>query len=207
MKGERMALMELGQKSLSKLCIIALVFFATSTPSRANDKKLAEAFVQDLGSKIIEVVDNKSTVSEKQKKLLKLFKNNASVMTISRAALGTKWRTLNAKTRLDFANAFTDYLVKKYGKQFEEFRGATLVLERSIDAGKRGVLVNTRLLMPGTSPVSIKWQVWRKTDNFKLLDIIIEDISMLTMEREEIKNRLSIQKGIIQSLIKDLQKP
>ena len=199
--------MELSFKCLCKLSIIALVFFITLTPGRANEVKLAEAFIENLGSNIIQVVNEKITVSEKQRKLRKLFQNNANTMTIARAALGSKWRTLSAVTRLDFANAFTDYLVKKYGKQFDEFRGASLVLERSVDAGKRGVLVNTRLIMPGTSPVSIKWQVWQKTDSFKLIDIIIEDISMLTMEREEIKNRLTVQKGSIQSLINDLQKP
>lgn len=202
-----MAFMELSFKCLSKLSIIALVFFMTLTPGKANEVKLAEAFIENLGSNIIQVVDEEITVSEKQRKLLELFQNNANTMTIARAALGSKWRTLSAETRLDFANAFTDYLVKKYGKQFDEFRGASLVLERSVDAGKRGVLVNTRLIMPGTSPVSIKWQVWQKTDSFKLIDIIIEDISMLTMEREEIKNRLTVQKGSIQSLIDDLQKP
>ena len=199
--------MELSFKCLSKLSIIALVFFMTLTPGRANEVKLAEAFIENLGSNIIQVVDEEITVSEKQQKLLELFQNNANTMTIARAALGSKWRTLSAKTRLDFANAFTDYLVKKYGKQFDEFRGASLVLERSVDAGKRGVLVNTRLIMPGTSTVSIKWQVWQKTDSFKLIDIIIEDISMLTMEREEIKNRLSVQNGVIKSLINDLQNP
>jgi len=202
-----MAFMELSFKCLCKLSIIALVFFITLTPGRANEVKLAEAFIENLGSNIIQVVNEKITVSEKQRKLRKLFQNNANTMTIARAALGSKWRTLSAVTRLDFANAFTDYLVKKYGKQFDEFRGASLVLERSVDAGKRGVLVNTRLIMPGTSPVSIKWQVWQKTDSFKLIDIIIEDISMLTMEREEIKNRLTVQKGSIQSLINDLIKP
>ena len=199
--------MELSFKCLCKLSIIVLVFFITLTPGRANEVKLAEAFIENLGSNIIQVVDEEITVSEKQQKLLELFQNNANTMTIARAALGSKWRTLSAETRLDFANAFTDYLVKKYGKQFDEFRGASLVLERSVDAGKRGVLVNTRLIMPGTSPVSIKWQVWQKTDSFKLIDIIIEDISMLTMEREEIKNRLTVQKGSIQSLINDLIKP
>ena len=199
--------MDLSFKYLCKLSIIALVFFITLTPGRANEVKLAEAFVENLGSNIIQVVNEEITVKEKQRKLLELFQNNANTMTIARAALGSKWRTLSAVTRLDFANAFTDYLVKKYGKQFDEFRGASLVLERSVDAGKRGVLVNTRLIMPGTSPVSIKWQVWQKTDSFKLIDIIIEDISMLTMEREEIKNRLTVQKGSIQSLINDLQKP
>ena len=202
-----MAFMDLSFKYLCKLSIIALVFFITLTPGRANEVKLAEAFVENLGSNIIQVVNEEITVREKQRKLLELFQNNANTMTIARAALGSKWRTLSAVTRLDFANAFTDYLVKKYGKQFDEFRGASLVLERSVDAGKRGVLVNTRLIMPGTSPVSIKWQVWQKTDSFKLIDIIIEDISMLTMEREEIKNRLKVQKGSIQSLINDLQKP
>ena len=201
-----MAFMKLSFKCLSKLSIIALVFFMTLTPGKANEVKLAEAFIENLGSNIIQVVDEEITISEKQRKLLELFQNNANTMTIARAALGSKWRTLSAETRLDFANAFTDYLVKKYGKQFDEFRGASLVLERSVDAGKRGVLVNTRLIMPGTSPVSIKWQVWQKTDSFKLIDIIIEDISMLTMEREEIKNRLTVQKGSIQSLIDDLQK-
>ena len=202
-----MAFMDLSFKYLCKLSIIALVFFITLTPGKANEVKLAEAFVENLGSNIIQVVNEEITVKEKQRKLLELFQNNANTMTIARAALGSKWRTLSAVTRLDFANAFTDYLVKKYGKQFDEFRGASLVLERSVDAGKRGVLVNTRLIMPGTSPVSIKWQVWQKTDSFKLIDIIIEDISMLTMEREEIKNRLTVQKGSIQSLINDLQKP
>ena len=202
-----MAFMKLSFKCLSKLSIIALIFFMALTPGKANEVKLAEAFIENLGSNIIQVVDEEITVSEKQQKLLELFQNNANTMTIARAALGSKWRTLSAETRLDFANAFTEYLVKKYGKQFDEFRGASLVLERSIDAGKRGVLVNTRLIMPGTSPVSIKWQVWQKTDSFKLIDIIIEDISMLTMEREEIKNRLTVQKGSIQSLIDDLQKP
>ena len=202
-----MGLVKLVLISLSKLCIITTIFFSTSIASRANDIELAESFVENLGLKIIKLVDDESSISEKQQKLLSLFKNNASFLTISRAALGSKWRTLDAETRLEFSNAFTNYLVKKYGKQFEEFRGATLVLERSIDAGKRGVLVNTRLIMPGTSPISIKWQVWWRTDTFKLVDIIIEDISMLTMEREEIKNRLSINRGIIESLIEDLKKP
>ena len=202
-----MNLLKFGLKCLSKMCAVFVLFFMALTPSKANDIKLAELFVENLSAQLIKVVESKSTIIEKQERLLDLFERNASTITIARAALGSKWRALDAKTRLEFSNAFTNYLVKKYGKQFEEFIGATLVLERSIDAGKRGVLVNTRMIMSGTSPISIKWQVWQKTDAFKLVDIIIEDISMLTMEREEMKNRLSMNKGAIQLLIDDLLKP
>jgi hypothetical protein len=98
-----MGFMKLSFKCLLKLCITAVVFFITLTPGRANDVKLAEAFIENLGLNIIKVVDEEITVSEKQKKLLELFQNNANIMTIARAALGSKWRTLNAETRLDFA--------------------------------------------------------------------------------------------------------
>ena len=80
-----------------------------------------------------------------------------------------------------------------------------MTVERSIDAGKRGILVHTRLIMPATSPISVKWQVWRKNEKLKLVDIIIEDISMLTMEREEIKNRLAIHRNNVRLLIDDLK--
>ena len=175
------------------------------TPIKANDIKQAEAYIQNLSNQIIFIIENDLVIEKKQNQLLDLFKENASILTISRAALGSKWRTLNNSEKKRFTNAFTTYLVKKYGKQFEEFNGAKLITERSIDAGKRGVLVSTRLIMPATSPISVKWQVWQKNGAFKLIDIIIEDISMLTMEREEIKNRLSVHNGDINSLIQDLK--
>ena len=175
------------------------------TPIKANDIKQAEAYIQNLSNQIIFIIENDLVIEKKQNQLLDLFKENASILTISRAALGSKWRTLNNSDKKRFTNAFTTYLVKKYGKQFEEFNGAKLITERSIDAGKRGVLVSTRLIMPATSPISVKWQVWQKNGAFKLIDIIIEDISMLTMEREEIKNRLSFHNGSINSLIQDLK--
>ena len=181
------------------------LFVCIFTPVSATETQEAEAFIQKLSNQIIVTINSELTIKEKQQSLLILFQENASVLTISRAALGAKWRTLDDTYRTQFTKAFTNYLVKKYGKQFGEFSEAKLVLERSIDIGKRGVLVQTRLIMPATAPISVKWQVWKKGGTFKLLDIIIEDISMLTMEREEIKNRLAVHKGDIKSMIIDLK--
>ena len=182
---------------------MALLIFSF-TPLNATDVQEAQTFVQKLSGQIISTINSNLTVKEKQKNLLNLFQENASVLTISRAALGLKWRNLDETNRKQFTNAFTNYLVKKYGKQFDEFSEAKLVLEKSIDVGKRGILIQTRLIMPATAPISVKWQVWKKAGVFKLLDIIIEDVSMLTMEREEIKNRLAIHNGNINSMITDL---
>ena len=185
--------------------MLMTLFVCSFTPLNATEIQEAEAFIQKLSNQIILTINSELTVKDKQQNLLTLFQKNASVLTISRAALGVKWRTLDDNYRTQFTDAFTNYLVKKYGKQFGEFSEAKLVLESSIDIGKRGVLVQTRLIMPATAPISVKWQVWKKAGNFKLLDIIIEDISMLTMEREEIKNRLAMHDGDIKSMITDLK--
>ena len=189
-------------KLFSSLTLLLIFNFTTV---KANDVEQAETYVQNLSNKIILIIENDTAVEKKQNQLLRLFKENASILTISRAALGSKWRTLNDRDKNRFTDAFTNYIVQKYGRQFEEFNGAKLTIERSIDAGKRGVLVHTRLIMPATSPISVNWQVWQKNGTFKLIDIIIEDISMLTMEREEIKNRLTTHNGNINSLINDLK--
>lgn len=189
-------------KLFSSLTLLLIFNFTTV---KANDVEQAETYVQNLSNKIILIIENDTAVEKKQNQLLRLFKENASILTISRAALGSKWRNLDDHDKKRFTDAFTKYLVQKYGKQFEEFNGAKLTTERSIDAGRRGILVHTRLIMPATSPISVKWQVWQKNGTFKLIDIIIEDISMLTMEREEIKNRLTIHDGDIDDLIKDLK--
>ena len=100
--------------------------------------------------------------------------------------------------------AFSNYLIKKYGSQFSEFSGAKMIISKSSDVGKRGVLVFSRFMMPGSTPIAVNWQLWDGSGDLKLIDIIIEEISMLTMEREEIKNRLQKNSRSVPKLIDDL---
>lgn len=181
---------------------LTLIFFA-SFYSLAHSKNTDAAvnLVASIGTEIIDIVDNDSDETVKQIKLLKIFNDNADVLTISRAALGRKWRGINKETRNKFKTAFANYLIKKYGRQFEEFKGSKMIIQKSVDAGKRGVLVYSKFIMPGSTPISVKWQVWSKSNDLKLIDIIIEDISMLTMEREEIKNRLDDGQNSLNKLI------
>ena len=199
-----MWLLKRGYNAFFKIALFVCLFIGISDPSVANEINRAEDFVESLSISIIKIVDSNSSVEEKSENLMAVLEKNASINIISRAALGTKWRSIDKSMRLKFSEAFTVYLVRKYGKQFDDFRGARMVLERSIDVGKRGILVSTRFIMPGTSPISVRWQVWKDGNTFKLIDIIIEDISMLTMEREEIKNRLISHKGDINKLITQL---
>ena len=121
----------------------------------ANNLERAEVFVSQLSASILEIVESGEPLEKKHENLRYLFEEHANIKTISRAALGAKWRSLDKNLRLKFSEVFKTYLIIKYGKQFGDFNGAKMILERSIDAGKRGILVNTRFIMPGTLPISV----------------------------------------------------
>lgn len=192
------------QINFSKLISFIIFYIFFSSNVYGNKIENAENFVQGISSEILILLDKEITVDKKRNLFSKILNKHADRKTISRAALGRPWRQLNSKQREEFVNAFQNYISKKYSLQFEGFRGATMKIEKSTDVGKSGVLVKTRFLLLGSSPVSISWQVWSKEEDLKLLDIIVEDISMLTMEREEIKNKLNNLNGDTNKLINQL---
>ena len=70
---------------------LTLLLVFNFTTVRANDVEQAETYVQNLSNKIILIIEDDTAEEEKQNQLLRLFKENASILTISRAALGSKW--------------------------------------------------------------------------------------------------------------------
>ena len=65
-------------------------------------------------------------------------------------------------------------------------------------------MVETRLLMPGSSPIKVGWQVSDASGTFKMIDVKIEGISLLTTERGEIRNQLSKEGGSVSRLSRSL---
>ncbi len=167
--------------------------------------KKAEVLAKIIFQNIFEVMGMPTTEMKKRKALVKLFDKHADVPIIARAVLGSPWRQLNNNDRSNFIQAFRQYLAKKYTAQFSEFLGAKMMIAKSRDSGgKAGIMVETRLIMPGSSPIKVGWQVSDASGIFKLIDVNIEGVSLLTTERGEIRNQLSKEGGSVSRLAQAL---
>ena len=176
--------------------------FAYAKSSRV---KKAEQLAIKIFNNIFKIINQSTSQQNKKKSLLILFDNYADVPIIARAVLGSPWRQLNQSERNNFTNAFRQYLAKKYTAQFSEFLGAEMLIEKSMDSGgKAGIMVETRLLMPGSAPIKVGWQVSDASGMFKMIDVKIEGISLLTTERGEIRNQYSKEGKSITKLINSL---
>ena len=87
---------------------------------------------------------------------------------------------------------------------FEGGLGPENSRESIFHAVKNGLGVETRLLMPGSAPIKVGWQVSDASGTFKMIDVKIEGISLLTTERGEIRNQYTKGGKSILKLINSL---
>jgi phospholipid transport system substrate-binding protein len=73
-----------------------------------------------------------------------------------------------------------------------------------IDAGRKGMLVKTSIIRAGEAPVAVDWLVTDRPGRIVITDFVIEGISMLITEREEIGSMLEARRGNVELLIGDL---
>ena len=122
-----------------------------------------------------------------------------------RACSARPWRGASAAQRQGFVAAFQRYLSRRYGKQFRDYRNARIEVTGARDGGKAGVLVQSRVLRPGQEPIAVDWQISERSGQAKVVNLIIEGVSMLASERAQIGAMLDAQRGSLDALIAQLR--
>ena len=100
--------------------------------------------------------------------------------------------------------AFQHYLARRYGKQFREYRNARIAVTGARDGGKAGVLVSSRVVRPGQEDIAVDWQISDRSGRTRVVNLIIEGVSLLASERAQVGAMLDAQRGSIDGLIAQL---
>ena len=130
-----------------------------------------------------------------------IFTRYADMPAVAASVLGPPWRGASAGQRQAFVAAFQDYLARKYGKQFRDYRDAQVAVTGAKDGGKAGVLVATTVRRPGQDDIGVGWQVSDRSGSPRVVNLVIEGVSMLANERAEVGAMLDAHGGSIDGLI------
>ncbi|MCP5087135.1 MAG: ABC transporter substrate-binding protein [Rhodobacteraceae bacterium] len=171
----------------------------------ALTKSEAESLISQLSKEIFTVINSGKSERSMYRDFEKIFIRYADVPVIARSSLGVARRTATPAQMRSYTSAFQGYVSRKYGKRFREFIGATIDVTRARKT-KRGYLVTTKVTFVGDPPFIVEWQVSDASGKKKMFDLIIEGISMLTLERQEIGNMLDRRGGDLNKLISHLKK-
>jgi phospholipid transport system substrate-binding protein len=160
--------------------------------------------VQRVIDDVFEIINSGQSEAQILRRFKRVFTSYADIDIIARSVLGPPYRTLGPSDQQRFSDAFGNYLSNKYGRQFREFTGSTITITRVRDAGAKGVLVSSQVRQSGQSPYALDWQVSDRSGQVKLINLIIEGISLLTSEREEVRSMLDARRGNVAELTRYL---
>ena len=170
----------------------------------ADDPALT--FIQDLGDRAIEVLQDKANTSfeEREAAFREVMVTGFNIPTVGRFVLGRHWKTASKQQRTDYSAIFVDFIVRVYASRFDSYGGELFEARSLIQDESGDKMVRAQILRPsGGEPIDVDFRVRERDGVLKVIDVLVEGISMLHTHRVEFASVVN-RKGI-DGLLADLR--
>lgn len=177
-------------------------------PAAAEDiSKDAAGLVTNLGDQAIATITDKElTPAARERRFHDMFVNSFDVPAIGRFVLGRYWRTASEAQRAEFLKLFEDMIVKTYTGRFSEYKGESFVVVGSRADGDNNAIVTTNITRPnGSPPVKVDWRVLKPQGKLKIVDVVIEGVSMSVTQQQEFGSVIQRNGGQIDALLTSMR--
>lgn len=193
-------------KKLFTLIFGALMFFSTNSYAELNAKS-AENFIKKVTSQGIEEIINADIPQDqKDARFAKLFNEYLDLDFIGKFVLGRYWNTAKPAERKEFIEVYRQMNIKTWSKRFDEFKGKSFNFNGTTPSNsKNQIFVDTTVPMPQGAPAKVIWRVKDTNGNLKVVDIIIENVSLAITARNEYTAYIKKSKNGVADLIADLR--
>ncbi len=191
---------------LYALCAAVMLTFAQTAKAEVDAAK-AEAFVKDVTAQgIKDIINANISQAEKDARFAKLFNNALDLDFIGQFVLGRNWRTATPAQRKEFISVYRQLNVSTWSKRFDEFKGKEFVFKGTSPSNSKGqVFVNTVVPMDQGEPAKVAWRVREKNGTYKVVDIVIENVSLAITARNEYTAFIKNNPGGLDALIANLK--
>ena len=165
---------------------VVLLFALSPLPTAAANSDDAIAFVQNLGDSAIEVLKSPETTPEQRHvKFQEILDRWFAVKTIGRFALGRHWRAATPEQRREYLRLFRLYVLEVYASRLDNYSGQSFTVVKAHPIDDEDTLVNTEVSQTGAEPLRVDYRVRARQGNYKIVDVMVEGISLITTQRSE----------------------
>lgn len=166
----------------------------------------AERFIDNLAQEGIGFLGNKDMSHEERKAAFKkLLGSKFDMQTIGRFALGRHWHTATPEQRKEYLKLFQQMTVEVYSQRFSDYQGQSLKVQGSRPEGTADILVNSVILQDSGPEVKVDWRVRQKNGTYKVVDVIVEGVSMAVTQRSDFSSVIQRGGGNLEVLLAHLR--
>lgn len=141
--------------------------------------------------------DNSKSFDARAQNLQNGFVNMVDIDWIAKFVLGASWRSATEQQRKQYVDLYRSFLMKTYVETFGQSRERKItdikIVDVIHDADK--FTARTELQLSTAERLKVDYLVVEKPGSNKIIDIVIENVSMLATHRAEF-SKIAASKGI-----------
>ena len=161
-----------------------------------------EAFVRDTADRVFTSYSDSTTDEQRAKVFREVLTGAFELRTIARFTLGRYWRVASSDQRKEYRRLFEDFLVLAYANRFRDLSGVNLRVTSVRMINKRDQLVLTEVdAGGGRPPIRIGWRVRATKRGLRIVDVIVDGISMSVTQRDQFAAAIRTAGGKVDGLL------
>ncbi len=188
-----------------KNLLVAASLFATTVIAA---DLAPDALVKNTAEEVLTIVkQDKDIQAGNTKKVVELVEVKVlphfDFTRMTRLAMARNWSKASDSQKATLTQEFKTLLVRTYSVSLARYKNQKIAyLPARVSAEDKDVLVKTLVEQPGGQGIPIEYKMERTPEGWKVFDIIVEGVSLVTNYRGEFNAQ--IEKGGVEGLLKSL---
>ena len=191
-----------------KILIFFLSFFLVfAFKAKASQLEIAEDLIRSVSSNAIEILSSEeNNEDEKFEAFRILLDENVNTNLIAKFVIKKYWKDLTSKQQKEFTNLFKIYIIKSYSLKLNSYSGEIISITGSKKLNEKYILVNSKVSKEGQNTgIEVDWRVKIEDEKMKIVDLVVEGISLAVAQRAEFTSIIENNNGDIEVLLLKLQ--
>lgn len=181
------------------LLVVAALLIPAARPAAADG---VESFVHDTAERVFASYSGSDTDEQRARVFRELLTGSFELKTIARFTLGRYWRVASPDQRKEYRRLFEEFLVLAYANRFRDLSGVELRVTSVRTINKRDRLVLSEVdAGGGRPPIRIGWRVRATKHGLRVVDVIVDGISMSVTQRDQFAAAIRSAGGKIDGLL------
>ena len=181
-----------GEMKVGRFLAVVLVCAAvnvSTAQAKGTSPDEASKFLDTLATQALNVLRAKElTLEQREAQVRGLLAENFDLPRIGRFVLGKSWRSASGEQQKEYQRLFGQFVTQTYAKRLGGYTGEAFKIVKAHSYGKKDALVVTEIARPSGPPLKAGWRVRNGSGGLKILDVLVEGVSMAATQRSEFQS-------------------
>jgi len=197
--------------AFTAILLILVAGLPDRAPAATTPEDRSRAFVADLVDEAFATITAaKLPPAELERALRRLLVERFDLKTIGRFCLGAYWQDATPAERNHYQELFQSLMVRNFVDRFARYEGepvdpAEIFRVIATEPERHGVTIRSEISRDNDSPVRVGWRLRERGESLKVIDVMVQGISMLQVQREEVQAVAAFHHGNMPALLRALE--